>query len=144
MSATPKVCSIASVARSVDDLNTDFENSRGDARQLERLRDELEAQKGDKETGVLRLKVIHALLAARKSAADAVSAPQQLTLRRASEAAPQRSHDLTAFLSARNLRAPDYRSLYLYRVTDGEISELRIALQYDAKTRRLDNPTKIN
>jgi hypothetical protein len=81
ITARPDVRSTASAARSVRDLNEDFVHSRGEVGQLERLRDELEAQKGNKDIGVLRLKVINALLAARKSAADAVSAPKQLTLR---------------------------------------------------------------
>ena len=143
ITARPDVRSTASAARSVRDLNEDFVHSRGEVGQLERLRDELEAQKGNKDIGVLRLKVINALLAARKSAADAVSAPKQLTFRCESETAALRQHDLATFLSARDLMSPDHRSLYLYRVTDGEISKLRTALEHHAKSGRLDNPTKI-
>jgi hypothetical protein len=110
ISATSKFRSSASAARSVPNLNEDFERSRGDVGQLERLRDELEALKANKETWVLRLKVTNALLAARKYRADAVSAPKQMTLRRGYEAAPMVPHDLTAFLAAIELVWRDLQS----------------------------------
>ena len=137
------VGSTRSGARSLRELSEDLERSRGDVSQLERLRDELEAQKSNMKTGVLRLRVISALVAARKPPTDAVAVPPRVTLPRGAETMPLRSHDLTVFLGARNLTAPDRQYLYLYRVTDDEMSKLRTALEYHAKSGRLDRPTMV-